>query len=649
MASGARFCVVVPVMLMAWPAFAAMAPESLDPAAITSASQRADIAAHFKTRERLDFNPIIYADSFATPDWYKIAKRDEPDRVMNHQVAIFGMYVQFPRDIDWNATTGFDRESVWIFNRFNFLLVLQEAHEKRGEVQFPRKGIEMMLDWVRKCPLRKAGTPEQWAAWRPLEVGLRLNTWCQFLDYAARHNLVQPDELCTLLGSIREQAGFLAVNARPGMGNHGFMATAGLGMTALVFPELKGSGDWLHVVWRNFDADVRSQIYPDGSQEEMSPVYEFTVLWSLARVDFLAGQRKVTVPAIVLDKMRAINRYLAFICKPDRTLPAFNDGDRFNLDLLFALIARGLNQRDVLWLTTGGKEGDKPASPNFFAPYSGLVIFRTDWGPQAQSLLLDAGPFGTMHQHLDALQVEYSAFGQDFLVEPGRYVYRKDPIRDWLNGTSAHCTITVDGGHQRTRQFPEAWRSSQPIDAHVKSTDTFGYARALYRYGYDVPGAEGVMHRRSVFFLPGRYAVIYDLVQGQGEHRVHLHWSFPPIKVSGVSDHAVIAGGPQASLLLEAAGPAGVRTTVTTGQKDPPVGWFSRVFNVVDPAPHATMTVRTSLPARFATLLLPFRGPATQPPSATIQIDPARDEQVRITIGNRSEVLNPAGITSQPE
>ena len=620
----------------------AAVPADLEPGTHTNPKQRADIAHHFKTRARIHLDPVLYADGFAKPDWWAVALRDEPDRVLRHEFAFFSVWRQFPADIDWNGMIDKDRETIWWLNRFFFLIVLQEADEGGGDPKYARKGIELMLDWVAKCPAARAKA--LWGPWRPLEIGLRLNNWCRFLDYVARRGIVEPDELCILLGSVREQAQYLASVTGPGRGNHGFMENCGLGVAALVFPELKGAGKWIAAVWKNFKSDVRTQVYPDGSHIEMSPIYEFTCLRSTVQVAYLAQQRREPVPPTVLEKIRAMNRYLAFIQKPDGTLPAFNDGDRCDLNKFFAFVARWQNQSDVLWVATRGKAGSKPASAHFFASWSGLAIFRTGWGPDAQSLLLDAGPFGTGHQHHDALQVEYSAFGQDFLVEPGRYTYRNDPIRRYLVSTHAHCTITVDGGGQRSHRFRKTWRSNKPIDVGFKADGTFGYARGVYSLGYEAPGAEKITHRRSVFFVPKRYAVIYDLVDGRGEHEVGLHWSFPPLEAEKIDAGTVAVRGDNGGLLLRtsAAGPAELETKIVCGQRDPPAGWFSEVYGRVQPAPHVTTIASVALPARFVTLLYPYRlGPMPKP---TIEIDPSADERVRVSIDGKTDHLSPAGI-----
>jgi hypothetical protein len=235
--------------------------------------------------------------------------------------------------------------------------------------------------------------------------------------------------------------------------------------------------------------------------------------------------------------------------------------------------------------------------------------------------------------------------------------------------------VTVDGGNQRSIQFREKWRAKEPLDVGFRATDDFGFARAWYRLGYDAPGAGEVHHRRSVFFVPGRYAVIYDLVEGTGEHEVALHWSFPPLEVKADGAERVVVRPAESlsqdpgnrpagsrshtgrsrsrtdsgmgaeggcGLVMGTKGTGELNVRVRKGEKDPPAGWFSRVYSTVHAAPHVEMTSRVSLPARFATVLCPFRG--KDAPEVSIRLDPLADERVTVTIGDREETLTPESV-----
>ncbi|MDV7401366.1 hypothetical protein RZS08_58655, partial [Arthrospira platensis SPKY1] len=49
---------------------------------------------------------------------------------------------------------------------------------------------------------------------------------------------------------------------------------------------------------------------------------------------------------------------------------------------------------------------------------------------------------------------------------------------------------------------------------------------------------------------------------------------------------------------------------VEQGQEQPRRGWYSDSYNKIEPAPALSLSLRTSLPWRAATLLFPYRGTA---------------------------------------
>ena len=72
---------------------------------------------------------------------------------------------------------------------------------------------------------------------------------------------------------------------------------------------------------------------------------------------------------------------------------------------------------------------------------------RDGWEWDAQYLSMDAGPYGTNHQHADKLSITVSADGADFIVDPGTSIYKStDPgIKYDLRFGFLHIVITIDG------------------------------------------------------------------------------------------------------------------------------------------------------------------------------------------------------------
>jgi hypothetical protein len=359
-----------------------------------------------------------------------------------------------------------------------------------------------------------------------------------------------------------------------------------------------------------------NQFYPDGSQIEMSPNYEMTVVWSLARIIYLARERNISVPPELTEILQRSARYMTLIHKPQGTLPMFNDGDAVDFRPFLSFVAGMVDLSDVTFLLGKG-ETPKAAPPlSRMYPYSGVVVMRDSWKPDARCLMMDAGPFGVAHQHEDALGIDVAAFGRSFIVDPGRYTYGGGPFQAYLNGTRAHATIMVDDSHQNRRKHHESWRTTRPMSDHFLANDRLALAVGEYKWGYKSPKAANVIHRREVLFVNNTYWVISDALLGRGRHRIEQNFQYTPGELN-VKDNIATTNHPDANLALLWLWPESPRTTVRTAQKDPAAGWYSISYYRIEPAPLLTLAAELELPTRLTCVLYPYRG--EQHPQLAIQ------------------------------
>jgi hypothetical protein len=109
-------------------------------------------------------------------------------------------------------------------------------------------------------------------------------------------------------------------------------------------------------------------------------------------------------------------------------------------------------------------------------------------------------------------------------------------------------------------------------------------------------------------FVKERCWVVFDAVEGKGEHLIESHFQFAPgaVHLDGLTARTDYD---DANLLLQAAAaPPFTETHVELGRENPRGGWYSDSYGKIEPAPLLCLSVRTALPWRGATLLLPYRG-----------------------------------------
>ncbi len=597
-------------------------------------SRRAEeaLADHFARRPRLRFAPELLLQAIDNAQSGGSYVRDEPQRVLRNEFAFLAEYVPFGRDFDWNGTFGRgDREITWWVNRFFWLRCLEDEYDRTRDTKYPRHGVAMIFDWIRKNPVSRA--KDSWGSWRTLEIGLRLIEWSRFIDRFAAERVIRPDELIAILASLREQTEYLIAHSGPGRGNWGFMEQCGIGTVSLTFPEFRDADRWLAGAFEVCRIDTARQLYPDGSQEELTTHYGAVVVHTLARLLDLARQRGRTAPPELTEALRRAANYSILTLKPDLRLAMINDGDAIDLTPLFGYLARTLDLPEAKYALSRGNEGTAPPTCRLF-PHSGLAVFRDSWRADARCLIFDAGPFGTGHQHEDALAVDVSAFGRSFIGDPGRYTYVNGPLRDYFIGTRSHATIMVDGSQQIRRKRPETWRGEQPLVARFAANDRLAMAVGHYTAGYDSPKAASVAHRRDVLFVNREYWVISDVLTGTGRHHIEQNFQFTPgtlrtrqdrVDSDGVASMRArlpqidwgtirfrqgiaVTGHDDANLAVLWVWPTAPRVEIHSGETNPHRGWYSPMYLRLEPAPLLTLSADIELPARITLVLFPFRG-----------------------------------------
>lgn len=240
-------------------------------------------------------------------------------------------------------------------------------------------------------------------------------------------------------------------------------------------------------------------------------------------------------------------------------------------------------------------------------------------------MIVDAGPFGTGHQHEDALTFELSAYGERLIIDPGAYRYNYDsPWRKFMVSSLAHNTLAVDHLGQCRRSQPETWVAKEPMTNVWNPGGRLTYLRGEYASGYGDGGQVAVTHTRSVFFVDGRYWVILDRARPD-DARDHLYESVFMLNAPDalVEGDRIVTNRNGANLLIVAAGVEGQVVRVVQGQTAPVRRGWKRGGDTVEPNPTAVFAHRKSGPATFALLLYPV--PAGEAaPRASVEFLPVQ-------------------------
>ena len=147
-----------------------------------------------------------------------------------------------------------------------------------------------------------------------------------------------------------------------------------------------------------------------------------------------------------------------------------------------------------------------------------------------------------------------------------------------------------------------------------------------------------ISHRRSIFFVDGKYFVIVDEGTGKADGWVNLHYQMPPGKTTGVRDdmHFHTSNEDGCNMKLQVFGPEKMGMKMEEG-------WVSSDIQVkrkrINANFHAPKT--KDQPIRFITVIVPKEEPGDGPAISASFIDgySADSMKLEVKVGKKKKIL----------
>ena len=562
----------------------------------------------------------------------------------------------FGPDIDWQADPNNYREWTYAINRFFHWRTLAAAYWDGGDERYAKELCDQWVDWVRKNPVPLFTSGNSSYTWRTIECGIRQSTtWpdCLYRIMGSEH--FTPEVASVVTKSMIEHARHLMVWPSRG-GNWLTMESNGLGTIGILLPEMKEAAEWRTTGLARQYAELDNQVYPDGSQIELTTGYHQVSLNNFLGLASTAILNGVPLPGDYYDKLRRMFEYNLYVQMPNGRTPALNDGG--TSDIVRSMETAFELYKDPLfdWAATRGERGTPPDHTSHYFPYAGQMVMRSGWEPDARYMVMDAGPFGYGHQHEDKLSLMMYAFGKVHVIDPGNYAYDSSPWRRYTIDTPAHNTVMVDGQSQRRRRQPrETFLVDQPLATNLwKTSDRLDYAAGQYDEGYGDDNAIAVTHRREVLFVKPAYWLVVDTFAGEGRHRYESLFHFDADEAEIESDGRTVRTiDPTPNCLIAAAGRPGLDLKVIKGQTEPGVQGFvaaqrwrpswktpdaERPEHGKREIPTAVYTLEADGPARMVYVIMPY--PKDESPSVTVETVAAEAPSLRVKVQLPNGILD---------
>jgi hypothetical protein len=363
-------------------------------------------------------------------------------------------------------------------------------------------------------------------------------------------------------------------------GNHALNQDLGL----LALGCVTNQRSWIRRATRRLARLAASSIDKEGVTNEQAIGYQ---VYNYER--YQAARAQLTGCGLqapdVFDRVAAMPQMLAHATAPDGRYVPIGDSD-----LVRAL---GYDDPEAQYAASNGAEGSRPADTHVTYA-AGFAFARTGWGEQRAfedeaHLSLRFGPGREIHGHNDGTSLTLHAGGGALIVDPGKYGYTDDAMREWVVGPAAHNRVVLNSEFFSSEPTRLVWES------HDGGLDIYQLTTAAWK------GSTVV--RTVVFSRVHGWVLVDDAVDSPGSRTAEQLWHLPAgARVDVAGDTATVVTE-QSRLRIQHLG-ANVTTTVVEGATDPLQGWVSSEYRKLVPAPTVAAS-RHGRRLRWLTLLVP--------------------------------------------
>jgi hypothetical protein len=560
----------------------------------------------------------------------------QADDTLKHLLHFNGKTYCLGEKIDWASNQESRGESAtveWnaVLNRHFFFHDLAEAYWLTRDPRYAAEIVAMMGDWIAASPplLLSSGNGPYHHAWETLNTAIRAaDTWPDALFRTADSDAWTAESLCLVVKSLVHHARHLM--RWPSKANWLTEESKAVTTMGILFPEFREADTWRRTGIARLYEQMEQEVYPDGLENELALGYGLWVLSNYASVLELASLngRRNEIPSDYQSRLERMYNYVLYAMAPNGDVHGLNDS--WSSDPR-AILKQGFsyfpNRQDFLWGATRGAEGRMPEQTSYAFPYSGHYALRSGWDRDARFLFLDAGPFGSGHQHEDKLTFFMDAHGRQWITEGGVYMYDASRWRRYVLSTQAHNTVRVDGEDQNRRIVRESYvlpYPFKPLPNPWISGPDFDYVAGVYDDGYGPKGAIRARHRREIVFVKPDYWVLIDTLDADAgatrRWETIFHVNADEAAVEGTHLWSA-AGGKRLDLF--GFGPD-LTVKVVKGLKDEPVqGWGPGCKQAI---PTALFYNRRRDRTRNIYVLFPTTGAQPTPKVEMLQGPPASQD-----------------------
>jgi hypothetical protein len=337
-----------------------------------------------------------------------------------------------------------------------------------------------------------------------LDIGSRMSNMINLFHYGIDSIHMTPEIWTSFMKLTYLSAQWLALKENwNNTNNWGSFETSGLAFSVMSFPEFRHRDELRQVV----DDRIYTPHYvgDDMGCVEVPIGYAVTMLGSIYGLKNQANEigAEDGFGPEVIAQISDLSRYIYYSSMPGGLNSQQGNGAGYDQSVTVtpAKVGNDYKIPEILWFTTNGKSGVKPAFTSHYYPSNAKFIMRNGWGNRDLWFQTNIDGGYDNHGHEDDLSVMVHAYGKYLIADPSYdgLDYEK-PSTVWLNSTNAHNTITINGKTQNKDKKLGTLNEWVTNDSY----DFFS--------GTTTKNPDG-KHTRSVLFIRDGYWIVSDYVE----------------------------------------------------------------------------------------------------------------------------------------
>lgn len=440
------------------------------------------------------------------------------------QETYYSFYDASAKKIDWSANEDKqkkEQEFRYQLHRHQWMLPQAKAYRISKDEKYIQSWIEAYGSWIETFPYADgtkfppAGGSENDVdyQWKGLQVAERVLSQVNIMPYFIHSTNFTPEWLSTFLVEFEKEVECIRLNYYQSgnilISQYQAVATAGI-----LMPEFKNASAWATEGTQGLNNTLDTQFNDDGVEYELDFSYHTAAISDFREIYLLAqaNDRANLLSSNYISKLKKATEFVMDMIYPNYTIDNFNDTRSASypkstlLNRLKEYSAMYPDDKELLWVATDGKSGNKPSYTTKAYATSGYYILRSGWEKDATMMILKNNYNPTKQWHC---QPDNGTFGlyrkeRNFFPDAGVFTYNTGATRSKYASTVNHNTMTI---MSKTIGIAKPNGQGGVMEGRMLKLETKNNVDILVTENQQ---SDDITHRRTVFFVNKEFFVIVD-------------------------------------------------------------------------------------------------------------------------------------------